>query len=225
MSALPESLLAPTLLYILLIILVMTLLVGLVSLLFDISVVKRLKIQQKLLLHFGNQTHKEKTELEKLEEETKLYNHTFFWPVILFLIIFSSSAYGAFNVDHYFKLENITQEDRQGLITNYEKDFQTAIGMRLCPEEFKQSQSCKEPQSLVMVAASGGGIQASGWMTQVLAGLQNDNDKDLGLDFIKKIGLISSASGGSVGSMFYLNQFDDSGVLSQKGLETYRQKY
>jgi len=248
MSGLPEALLAPTLLYILLIILAMTLVVGFVSLLFDISVVKRLKTQKQLLLHFGNQTqqltereentciislkkflsrfgnqtHKEKTELEKLEEETKLYNHAFFLPVILFLIIFSSSAYGAFNVDHYFKLENITQEDRQGLITNYEKDFQTAIGMRLCPEEFKQSQSCKEPQSLVMVAASGGGIQASGWMTQVLAGLQNDNDKDLGLgqDFIKKIGLISSASGGSVGSMFYLNQFDDSGVLSQKGLET-----
>lgn len=213
MSALSEALLAPTLLYILLIILVMTLLVGLVSLLFDISVVKRLKTQQQLLLNFENQTQQP----TELGEKTKLYDHTFFWPVILFLIIFSSSAYGAFNVDHYFKLENIAQEDRQGLIKDYEQDFQTAIGMRLCPEEFQQSQSCKEPQSLVMVAASGGGIQASGWMTQVLAGLQKK--EGFGENFIKKIGFISSASGGSVGSMFYLNQFDDSGVLSQKGLD------
>jgi hypothetical protein len=222
MSGLPEAFLAPTLLYILLIITVMTLFVGFASLIFDLSVIKRLKTQKQLLLNFENQAQQltnfeEKTNLTELEEKTKLYNHTFFWPVILFLIIFSGSAYGAFSVDHYFKLENIAEKNRQGLIEDYEQDFQTAIGMRLCPEEFKQSQSCKKPQSLVLVAASGGGIQASGWMTQVLAGLQND--EDLGHDFIKSIGLISSASGGSVGSMFYLNQFNESGVLSQKALD------
>ena len=56
-------------------------------------------------------------------------------------------------------------------------------------------------QILTIVCASGGGIQASAWAAQVLTGL----DKHFGQAFTNSIGLISSVSGGSVGSMYYLD--------------------
>ena len=55
-------------------------------------------------------------------------------------------------------------------------------------------------RTLVVVDASGGGIQASAWTAQVLTGLH----EVYGDHFSRSIGLISSVSGGSVGTMFYL---------------------
>ena len=196
-SILPTGLEAPTLLYVLLMIWILTLFVGLITFLFDKSI--------------DNQLDKD------TDKTSNLYKHTFYWPVILFLIIFSGLGYGVWGVDHFFKLE-----DSQVVIADYQQDFQEAIWNRLCEEKFdiNKKQTCnndKKEQSLVVVAASGGGIQASGWMTQVLAGLQ-DRDLGIGEDFTKAIGLISSTSGGSVGSMFYLDQFEN-GVLSNQGLK------
>jgi hypothetical protein len=55
-------------------------------------------------------------------------------------------------------------------------------------------------RTLVVVDASGGGIQAAAWTAQVLVGLH----EVYGDAFSRSVGLISSVSGGSVGSMFYL---------------------
>lgn len=58
-----------------------------------------------------------------------------------------------------------------------------------------------QPKStLVVVTAAGGGIQASAWTARVLTGL----DEMFG-GFSESIGLVSSVSGGSVGTMFYLH--------------------
>ena len=188
----PTNWQAPTLLYALLIIWVVTLLLGAIIYVFD-------KYADK--------------DDEKQDSSSSKYR--FHWPVILLLIIFSACGYGAFQVDHYFQLKDSSVEISE---SDYQKDFFTAIGNRLCPEDFAKDKSCNKEQSLVVVAASGGGIQASGWTAQVLAGLQ---DKTLGIgeDFTKAIALISSTSGGSVGTMFYLDKFNDRGILSKDGLE------
>lgn len=60
-------------------------------------------------------------------------------------------------------------------------------------------------RTLVVVAASGGGIQASAWTAQVLTGLH----QRYGNPFSRSIGVISSVSGGSVGTMFYLINRED----------------
>ncbi len=62
---------------------------------------------------------------------------------------------------------------------------------------------------LVVVAASGGGITASLWTASVLAALQTDDE--LGPDFARDIGLVSTASGGSVGAMFYVGGYTPAG--------------
>jgi hypothetical protein len=219
-SILPNNLQAPTLLYVLLMIWILTLFIGLVTFLFDKSVDNQLDNQKKSLGTKASEIGEKEKEkflakfLNQFQEKFKLLNHTFYWPVILFLIIFSGLGYGVWGVDHFFKLE-----DSHVVITNYQQDFQQATWNRLCEDKFNvdnKTQTCdnNEPKSLVVVGASGGGIQASGWMTQVLAGLQDQKLGGIGEDFTKAIGLISSTSGGSVGSMFYLNQFEK-GVLSK----------
>lgn len=71
--------------------------------------------------------------------------------------------------------------------------------------------------TLVVVCASGGGIRAAVWTTQVLTWLQ----EDLGPEWTPSIRFYSGVSGGSVGLMYFLNginSFDGSvppGVLAQ----------
>jgi hypothetical protein len=58
---------------------------------------------------------------------------------------------------------------------------------------------------IVVVAASGGGIRAALWTVQVLTALQAP--EAVGPDFPRAIRLISSVSGGSVGTLFYLDSY------------------
>ncbi len=62
--------------------------------------------------------------------------------------------------------------------------------------------------ALTVVAAAGGGIQASAWTTRVLSGLQ----QELGENFTRSIHLISAVSGGSTGSYLFAESIDDTGV-------------
>ena len=208
---LPDRLQAPTLLYALLIIWVLTLFIGLMTFLLDRSIDHQLDRDKAYW-----QKHKI-FDTKKFEQKTPLLNHTFYWPVLLLLLLFSAMGYGAWSVDHYFQLL-----PSQVAIADYQQDFQKAVWNRLCDQKFQAgvSQTCNnnQPQTLVVVGASGGGIQASGWMAQVLAGLQQPN-QGLGTGFTKAIAIIGSASGGSVGSMFYLDQFENK-VLSPEALKT-----
>ncbi len=113
------------------------------------------------------------------------------FSVLFFLLLISVLMYSLFNVDHYFELK----EDP--LQPNEPTDFLKLVEKRL------------QKDTLVVVCASGGGIQAAGWTAQVLTGLQADDC--LGKSFTKAIGLISSVSGGSIGTMYYLDRFSNKG--------------
>lgn len=214
-SIISENYQAPTLLYALLIIWIMTFLLGGLTYYFELSFnqsQRAVNPKYGLILYF-------KKALSKLYQKSNyrwLYNlikfldfiqikFTFRIPIFVCLILFSALGYWNFQVDHFFKLEQSSIQ-----ITDYQQDFKNAIGNRLCPEDFQNNKPCQQEQSLVIIAASGGGIQSSGWTAQVLAGLQ----QEIGNNFTKSIGLISAVSGGSVGTMFYLDKFKD-GVLNQ----------
>lgn len=128
------------------------------------------------------------------------------FPVILTAICFLAVSYGTWQVDYYFGLEKSEEKsDKNNL-----GDFETAITKRL---QFQDSKG-EEGRTLVVITASGGGIHAAGWTAQVLAGLQDL----LGADFTRSIGLISSVSGGSVGSMFFVAYCDDEGAIKPDNL-------
>jgi hypothetical protein len=58
---------------------------------------------------------------------------------------------------------------------------------------------------VVVVAASGGGIRAAVWTAHVLS--QLERPENLGPEFPRAVRLVSAVSGGSVGTMFYLDAF------------------
>lgn len=122
-------------------------------------------------------------------------------PVVLIVILLSGSMYLVCYVDNFFKLDKCEAHQ-----LNQRDNFPDIINNRLrIQDEWIQQDEQNNQRTLVVIATSGGGIQASGWTAQVLCGLQ----EELGPSFTQSIGLISSVSGGSVGTMFFLDQFDD----------------
>lgn len=66
---------------------------------------------------------------------------------------------------------------------------------------------------VVLVATAGGGIQAAAWTAQVLTGLQSElrqRSPSDAVSFADSIALISSVSGGAVGTLFFANQYGES---------------
>ena len=63
--------------------------------------------------------------------------------------------------------------------------------------------------SIIAVAVNGGGIQAAAWSARVLTGLEEACRKQCDEQFDEKIRLISSVSGGSTGTMYFVNEYKD----------------
>lgn len=109
-----------------------------------------------------------------------------------------------FNINYFFDLKPDNDEPTK---SDFEKHtFRDVLEKRA--EKLKiyiksKGGQCEKDQekTLVVVCASGGGIQATGWTVKVLTGLQ----ELLGPSFTLATGLISSVSGGSVGTMYYLD--------------------
>lgn len=123
-------------------------------------------------------------------------------PVLLLFLTISVAGYLIFKVDHFYKLK------KDGGSKPQPDDWKRAVYQRLNQND--------KTETLVVVCASGGGIQAAGWTTKVLTGLQQI--EELGESFTKAIGWISSVSGGSVGTMYYLDRFGDNGYPEEKVL-------
>jgi hypothetical protein len=130
-------------------------------------------------------------------------------PILTTMLLSFAINYWVFDVDNYFNLIKPKESDLTTKDSGeYLNDFTKAIEKRLEHQDVNQ-------RSLVLVCMSGGGIQASGWLVQVLIGLQ----KALGEKFIKAIGTISSVSGGSVGTMYYLDRFSEKRYPENNELE------
>ena len=114
--------------------------------------------------------------------------------VLLFWILIAGSTYFVLNVDHRFTLQDVQNQEEEA------PSFSYLLKKRLAYQG-------DQDKTLVVVCASGGGIQAAGWTAQVLMGLQ----QEIGESFTQAIGLISAVSGGSVGAIHYLDHFTKNG--------------
>jgi Patatin-like phospholipase len=85
------------------------------------------------------------------------------------------------------------------------------------PEEVVRKWEAKrgpDPRApIVVVATAGGGIRAEAWTTQVLTSLTSENTERVGFAFDSSLLLVSSVSGGSVGSMYVVGSYDANGKL------------
>jgi Patatin-like phospholipase len=80
--------------------------------------------------------------------------------------------------------------------------------------------SPREGKPVVLVAASGGGIQSAAWTARVLAGLRREFEKQsdkAAEEFDRSIRLISAVSGGAVGAMYIVDAYQANGQLPKVG--------
>jgi hypothetical protein len=104
--------------------------------------------------------------------------------------------------DHYFSLRN----GSAGAATIKECSLTPD---RAAEAWSQRNQRAGRKPTMVVVAASGGGISASMWTARVLTALSNPKEKDgIGPDFARSIALISSASGGGVGAAYFVDAYD-----------------
>ncbi|MDP6445441.1 MAG: hypothetical protein QF805_16700 [Pirellulaceae bacterium] len=116
-------------------------------------------------------------------------------PVVLVMAGGMLLCYSFFDTDHYYELNPLPRREMAHRASSWDE----VIEEREIPHS-------RQGRTLVVVDASGGGIQASAWTAQVLTGLhQRYGDR-----FSRSVGLISSVSGGSVGAMFYMAHRADS---------------
>jgi hypothetical protein len=110
-------------------------------------------------------------------------------PTLLVLTFSSMFMYSLVQTDHFFPTTQLSDIDANDTLT---------------PTEAFTAWKKSTEKPLVVCTISGGGIAAAAWSAQVLTGLE----EELGAAFIQSLAATSSASGGSVGTMFYLDDFD-----------------
>ncbi|HTG34120.1 MAG TPA: patatin-like phospholipase family protein [Thermoanaerobaculia bacterium] len=113
-------------------------------------------------------------------------------PVVFLVLAASFLSSQVFDTDHYYRIER-----------------QTAPPPPLPGQAFNAAEQRlgEGDRPIVVVAASGGGITASLWTARVLTALQGE----VGTGFTRSIRLISSVSGGSVGTMYFLDRYTPAG--------------
>ncbi|MDB5392380.1 MAG: hypothetical protein JWM11_8026 [Planctomycetaceae bacterium] len=128
-------------------------------------------------------------------------------PVALLFLI----SYQFWGVDHVYdlnpptlaveKLEGKGQAATSELIPQ-QIELKNVFGMtgpQATPDTYWNLPRYHRKRTLVVITAAGGGIQAAAWTARVLTGLDQRFQ-----GFSESVGIVSSVSGGTVGSMFYL---------------------
>ena len=130
-------------------------------------------------------------------------------PTLVAVLTLLVSSYVFSRIDHRFPVVRI---ERRPSSEKTVKDM-NAIGV--VADSARNDAKIKDDYIFIVVAP-GGGIHASAWTAQVLAGL-HDRYRER---FSSRLKLISAVSGGSVGAMFYLDHFpylENAAVLSSRG--------
>jgi hypothetical protein len=131
-------------------------------------------------------------------------------PVLVLLMITAQFPQS----DHYYHLLDRTTPPQVG------EGLRASVPLNqpLSPGDVVQAKPegsvrTDDQSTLIVVAASGGGIQAAAWAAQVLTGLEQDNAGKFG----PQIRLISAVSGGSVGVMYFVDAYRnrDDGTLDE----------
>lgn len=127
-------------------------------------------------------------------------------PTPLVLVVISFVCWLAFESDHFYEAlpANANQPSSNNTDFTPEEAFQTWL----------TNKPISEYPVITLVTANGGGIRAAVWTTQVFKELQSE----LGKHFTQSIALISSVSGGSVGTMYFVDAFDN-GPPTEDALE------
>jgi hypothetical protein len=125
-------------------------------------------------------------------------------PTLLMITMSSMIMYSLVQTDHFFPTTEMSEIEIDNSIT---------------PIDAFTAWKKDEEKPLIVCTVSGGGIAAAAWSAQVLTGLE----EEFGQPFTQSLSAVSSASGGSVGTMFYLDDFDSENPRDEGRLEKIRE--
>jgi len=128
-------------------------------------------------------------------------------PLVLLLVAASFVWSDVSDTGHYYRIAR----DRSRLTTISAPGTVPAQVFRKAEE----TDVDRDRRPIVVVAASGGGITASLWTAVVLTSLQ----RTAGPELTRSIRLISAVSGGSVGTMYFLDRFGEAGHPPESELD------
>ncbi|HSJ76738.1 MAG TPA: patatin-like phospholipase family protein, partial [Gemmatimonadales bacterium] len=137
-------------------------------------------------------------------------------PLVVFLASLTFLLYFISDIDHYYLLNELGKP--HAIIAEKQVDANVGKEVESFLFERQRTWARHHPDRkpvLVAVAASGGGITASLWTAKVLAELQ----RELGPEFSESIYGLSTVSGGSVGSMYFIDAFEGGRAPTQKSLD------
>ncbi|MCE7986224.1 MAG: patatin-like phospholipase family protein [Caldilinea sp. CFX5] len=121
-------------------------------------------------------------------------------PTSVVLLLTSFLFWAFINTDYYY---GITFSEE--LQTRQSTEALTPIRAF---DRWHEKRPIEEYPTMVIVTTSGGGIKAAYWTTQVLTMLQ----QEIGEKFSSSIALITAASGGSVGAMYFVDAYTAAGA-------------
>lgn len=121
-------------------------------------------------------------------------------PTSLVLLLTSFLFWAFFNTDYYYGVTFSPE-----LKARQSAEALTPIRAF---DRWHERHPLEEYPTMVVVTTSGGGIKAAYWTTQVLTTLQ----REIGEKFSSSIVLLTAASGGSVGAMYFVDAYGEAGA-------------
>lgn len=128
-------------------------------------------------------------------------------PVSVAVGLLSYALYQFSHTDHYFRLNPRRSGKPEAEPPAPVPELRDVARNWQLPQTSRDGAGNRRCKTLVVVTASGGGIQATAWTCRVLTGLH----QRYGDDFTRSVGLISAVSGGSVGALYYLDRWRQTG--------------
>lgn len=144
---------------------------------------------------------------------TTLSGITFFFdrlrlPVLLVVVLCLSAAYGLRHTDHYFALCDLPAAAISG----------GNVDLVSSEEALERRLDRTGTDRIVVFCAAGGGIQAAGWCVEALTRL----DEDTGGASTRALACVSGVSGGSVGTLQFLELLDRRAASGDVGGRVFR---
>src|SRR5262249_8316929 len=115
-------------------------------------------------------------------------------------------------------LTGLIHTDHQFSLT-HPKIARTTLSPQNLLDGWAQGRGKGRNKTIAIVATAGGGIRAAAWTAEGLTNLQQECGAQ---DFSNPLVLLSSVSGGSVGSMFFLRRYNADGNLPNDTLQEIR---
>lgn len=138
-------------------------------------------------------------------------------PLLTALIAFGIFGHSNPGKDHFYPVQ--PAKDSQTASEESAADNPAGSEWLRAFERRNKPNGGKALRHVTIVAASGGGITAARWSTEVLANIAKELEQEPDANFLQSIVAVSGVSGGSVGMVNFVKAFEENGLPGEQDLQ------